>query len=209
MIIDESLSFDILHPQPLMIIVSGPSGVGKDTVLKSLRQRGYPIHFVVTATTRTPRPEEIPGEDYIFYSQEEFKFLIEHDGFIENSLVYTDYKGIPKSQIVDAIASQKDIIMRLDVQGAAKMKKLFPEAVLIFLVPRNIQEWFDRLQNRKTENEESLRVRIETVQNEMQHIQEFDYIVINAASQLEKAVDTIVAIIDAEHHRTNHRKFSL
>ncbi len=209
MIIDESLSFEVLHPQPLMIIVSGPSGVGKDTVLKSLRQRGLPIHFVVTATTRAPRPEEIPGEDYIFYSQEEFKLLIEQGGFIENSLVYTDYKGIPKSQIVDAIASQQDIIMRLDVQGAAKMKKLFPESVLIFLIPRNIQEWFDRLHNRKTENEESLRVRIETVQNEMQHIQEFDYIVINAALQLEKAVDTIVSIIEAEHHRTNHRKFSL
>jgi len=206
---DESLSFDVLHPQPLMIIVSGPSGVGKDSVLKSLRLRGLPIHIVVTATTRAPRPEEIPGRDYIFYSQEEFKLLVEQGGFIENSLVYTDCKGIPKSQIADAIATRKDIIMRLDVQGAAKMKKLFPESILIFLIPRNIQEWFDRLQNRKTENEESLKVRIETVHNEMQHIQEFDYIVINAASQLEKAVDTIVSIIEAEHHRTNHRKFSL
>ena len=206
---DESLSFDVLHPQPLMIIVSGPSGVGKDSVLKSLRLRGLPIHIVVTATTRAPRPEEIPGRDYIFYSQEEFKLLVEQGGFIENSLVYTDCKGIPKFQIADAIATRKDIIMRLDVQGAAKMKKLFPESILIFLIPRNIQEWFDRLQNRKTENEESLKVRIETVHNEMQHIQEFDYIVINAASQLEKAVDTIVSIIEAEHHRTNHRKFSL
>src|SRR5512142_2131982 len=96
---DETLSFDLVHPQPLLVVISGPSGVGKDAVLKSLQQRNLPLHFVVTMTSRPPRNGGQEGIDYFFVSVEKFKSLIERNEFIEHALVYNDYKGIPKSQI--------------------------------------------------------------------------------------------------------------
>jgi guanylate kinase len=202
----ESLSFDLYHPQPLLVIISGPSGVGKDAVVKAMQKRGQPFHFVVTMTSRPPRPGEQDGVDYFFTSREIFERMIAANEFMEYALVYQDYKGIPKEQIRQAFASGKDVILRVDVQGAATLARLCPDAVLIYLIPTNEREWLERLRNRKTETVESLALRIQTARSELEHLGRFDYVVVNADDQLGEAADTIVSIIDAEHHRVHPRK---
>jgi|UniRef100_A0A7C4PLM7 guanylate kinase len=202
----EHLSFDLYHPQPLVVVISGPSGVGKDAVLKAMQARGLPYHFVVTMTSRPPRENEINGVDYFFTTREHFEELIRQNEFIEWALVYDDYKGVPKSQIRQALASGKDVILRVDVQGAATFRKLCPEAVLIFLIPQDEAEWMERLKNRKTETPESLKLRLETARAELERLNEFDYVVVNANDRLDEAVDTIVDIINAEHHRVHPRR---
>ncbi len=202
--------FNIFHPQPLLIVISGPSGVGKDTVLHMMEARGeQPFHFVVTATTRPIREGEVHGVDYFFVSSDEFAQMIEEDELLEYAIVYNDYKGIPKQQVRDALASGRDVIMRLDVQGAATVKKIEPEAVLIFLTTESEEELVSRLRARKTETAEGLNLRIATARQEMKRASEFDYVVLNKDDRLEEAVDTIEAIIHAEHHRTHPRKVSL
>ena len=202
---DNSLSFDLLHPHPLLIVISGPSGVGKDSVLQALKARNLPMHFVVTATTRSPRPEEKHGVDYFFVSLEEFERMIAEDELIEHAIVYNQYKGIPKAQIREAFASGKDVVLRVDVQGAARLQTLYPNALMIFLLPSNEQEWIDRLRRRNTETPENLVLRVETARKEIESLPRFDYMVINAEDRLEQAADTIVAIIQAEHHKVCHR----
>ena len=202
--------YNILHPEPLLIVISGPSGVGKDTVLHMMEERGdHPFHFVVTATTRPIRDGEIHGVDYFFISSDEFASMIENDALLEYAIVYNDYKGIPKKQVRDALASGKDVIMRLDVQGAATVRKMAPEAVLIFLTTESEEELVSRLRARKTETAEGLNLRIATARQELKRIDEFDYVVINSEDKLDAAVDSIQAIIHAEHHRTHPRKVSL
>jgi guanylate kinase len=206
---EESLSFDIIHPAPLLVVISGPSGVGKDAVLKGMLERGLPLHFVVTMTSRKPRNGEVDGVDYFFVSKEHFEDLIQQDEFIEHAVVYQDYKGIPKTQIREALVSQKDVILRVDVQGAMTLRRLCPEAVLIFLIPSNEKEWFDRLRNRKTETPESLALRLDTARQELEYLSQFDYVVVNAQDQLEQTIDSIAAIIQSEHHRVVPRKVTL
>lgn len=206
---DETLSFDLIHPQPLMVVISGPSGVGKDAVVRSLQKRGLQLHFVVTMTSRKPRSGEVDGVDYFFVSKEQFEERIRMNGFIEHALVYEEYKGIPKDQIQSAFASGRDVILRVDVQGARTLRALFPDAVLIFLIPTNVQEWYERLRNRKTETPESLALRLETAKEELERLPEFDYVVVNAQDRLEETVDTIHSIIEAEHHRVVPRRIEL
>jgi guanylate kinase len=196
-------------PAPLLIVISGPSGVGKDSVLQSMKERGLPFHFVVTATTRPQRPEEKEGIDYIFVGREEFAGMIDEGELMEYAVVYGDYKGIPKAQVRKALASGKDVVMRVDVQGAATVRKISPEAILIFLTTSSEQELVDRLEKRKTESNEDLKLRIATARQEFKRIGEFDYIVVNRENQLDETVDTIRAIIDAEHHRVEPRKVTL
>ena len=194
---------------PLLIVISGPSGVGKDTVIQRMKERNLPIHFVVTATTRPPRPDERHGVDYFFVSREAFARMIEEDELLEYAIVYGDYKGIPKQQVREALASGKDVLMRIDVQGAATVRKLAPEAVLIFLTTETEEELVRRLERRKTESPEDLKLRIATARQELKRMHEFDYVVVNREFALEETVDTIIAIIDAEHHRTVPRKVVL
>jgi guanylate kinase len=201
--------FNLHKPQPLLIVISGPSGVGKDSVLQGLKGRNLPMHFVVTATTRPRRAEEIHGVDYFFVSKDEFARMIEREELIEYAIVYSDYKGIPKQQVRDALASGKDVIMRLDVQGATTVRKLAPEAVLIFLTTESEESLVRRLKARQTETSENLSLRIATARQELKRAAEFDYVIVNADGRLDVTVDTVVAIIQAEHHRVNPRKVSL
>jgi guanylate kinase len=201
--------FNIYNPRPLLIVISGPSGVGKDCVVRTLKERGLPFHFVVTATTRPRRAEEVHGKDYFFQSKEEFARMIEHEELIEYAIVYNDYKGIPKQQVREALASGKDVVMRLDVQGAATVRKLAPQAVLVFLTTQSEQELVGRLRARKSEAAEDLSLRIATARQELKRAAEFDYVVVNADGKLDETVDTVVAIIDAEHHRVQPREVSL
>ena len=197
------------EPTPLLIVISGPSGVGKDSVVQRMQERGYPFHFVVTATSRPPRPGEVHGVDYYFFSREAFEAMIEHGELLEHAVVYGQHKGIPRAQVQEALASGQDVVMRLDVQGAATIRRIVPEAVLIFLSASSDEELYNRLRARHTESEEELRLRIAKAREEMRHLPEFDYLVINREGHLDEAVDRIWAIIQSEHCRVHQRRITL
>ena len=193
----------------LLIVISGPSGVGKDTLLERMRERGCPMHFVVTATDRLPRPGEVHGVDYFFLATEEFTRMIAQDALLEHAVVYGQHKGIPRQHVQDALASRKDVIMRIDVQGAATIRRLVPEAVLIFLTASSEEELEQRLLARGGDTSEQLQRRIATAREEMRCLPEFDYVVVNRDGELDQAVDDVLAIIKAEHRRVEPRVVKL
>lgn len=201
--------FGIFEPTPLLIVVSGPSGAGKDTVVQRMQERGLPFHFVVTATTRPRRPGETHGKDYWFVSSEEFARMIEQNELIEYAVVYGDYKGIPRAQVQEALASGKDVMMRLDVQGAETVRRLVPDALLIFITTDSEEELVKRLKSRDTETADSLAIRIATARKELKRVEAFDYVIVNHDFRLDDAVDIVQAIIKAEHHRVQQRTVNL
>jgi guanylate kinase len=203
-----NIDFELKQPEhtPLLIVISGPSGIGKDTVVQGMKDRGLPFHFVVTATSREPRDYEVPGIDYFFYDQETFEEMIEAGEFLEHAWVYSNYKGVPKSQVQKALDSGKDVVMRLDVQGAQTVHGLCPDAILIFLTAETEEEWLQRLKDRRSETQEELAVRIQTAKEEYGTLDIFDYIVVNQEDELDKTLDVIESIIVAEHHRVNPKK---
>jgi guanylate kinase len=201
--------FDLRKPNPLLIVISGPSGVGKDSVVQRMKEREFPFHFVVTATTRDRRENEVNGVDYFFVSKDEFARMIEANELIEYAIVYGDYKGIPKKQVRDAFASGKDVIMRVDVQGAETVRRLAPGALLIFITSENEEELERRLRERKTESADSLSLRIATARKELQRLEAFDYVVVNRDFHLDDTVEKVRAIIAAEHLKVDHRKVTL
>jgi len=201
--------FDIPKTNPLLIVISGPSGSGKDTIMQKMKERGMPFQFVVTATTRPKRENEIDGKDYLFVSKEEFTRMIKKDELLEHAIVYGDYKGIPKDQVRQALASGKNAVLRIDVQGAKTIRKLVRGALMIFITTANEEELERRLRSRKTETEESLALRITNARKEFQQLDIFDYVVVNSDSHLDETVDIIHSIIEAEHHLVNQRKVSL
>jgi guanylate kinase len=174
-----------------------------------MKELDLPFHFVVTATTRPRRNGEVHGKDYFFVSKEEFAALIEGDELIEYAVVYGDYKGIPKQQVRNALATGRDVVMRVDVQGAETVRKLAPEALLIFVTVESEEELVSRLKERNTETPEELAIRIATARKELPRVEAFDYVVVNEVLRLDEAVDTIRAIIESEHHKVKHRKVSL
>jgi guanylate kinase len=194
----ESNPYQIERP-PFLVVISGPSGVGKDSVLKRMKELGLPFRFVVTLNTRPRRPNEIDGVDYHFVSASTFVTLLERDELLEHAVVYGDYKGIPKQPVKEALASGQDVVLRIDVQGAATIKKILPEALLIFLTAANEAELIRRLAERKTETPERLKVRIEAAREELKQIDLFDYVVVNHNHHLDEAVQDVVSIIRAEH----------
>ena len=190
------------HIQPLLIVISGPSGVGKDTIARAvIDNRPESFYFVVTATTRPPRVNEVHGVDYYFVSNDEFAGMIDENELLEYAVVYNDFKGITKQHIREALLSGKDVIMRVDVQGAATIRKLIPNAIHVFLTTESEAELISRLTERKSEAPEDLSLRIATARQEMKRIQEFDYWVVNREGKLDEAVHHILSIVDAAHCR--------
>lgn len=194
---------------PLLVVISGPSGVGKDKTLTRMKELGYPFYFVVTATTRPKRPNETHGVDYFFISMTEFAEMIEQGELLEYAVVYGDYKGIPKAQVRQALASGQDVIMRIDVQGAQTIRRLVPEAVLIYLSAESEEALVRRLSERKTEPEAQLKMRIATARQELKRLDLFDYLVINAEDELDETCRKIAAIITAEKCRVKQRHITL
>jgi guanylate kinase len=194
---------------PLLIVISGPSGVGKDSVIQRMKERGFPFHFVVTATDRSPRPGELHARDYYFYSTDEFEQMIAEGELIEHAWVYGQHKGIPKAHVREALDSGQDVVMRVDVQGAQTVKNLIPAAITVFLLCESEEELVDRLRERRTESAEALQQRLAIAYDEMARIPDFDYVVVNQRSCLDTTVDDVMAIIRAEHCRAVPRRIRL
>lgn len=190
-------------PRPVMVVISGPSGVGKDSVLQGLKGTDHPFYFVVTATTRLRRPTEREGVDYHFVTVGEFAEMIDNNDLIEYAVVYGDYKGIPKKYVREALASGHDVIMRIDVQGAATIRNLVPNAVTIFITAESEEILVRRLRERKTEPPDQLKMRIVTARRELRRIREFDYVVVNREDRLTETVDQVLSIIRAEKCRVD------
>ena len=192
-----------------MMVLSGPSGVCKDAVLSRIRELGYSQHIVVTATTRTIRPTEKDGVDYIFLDQDTFDKKVADNEFLEWAEVYGNCYGVPKDQVREAISSGQDVIIKADVQGAATIKKLNPYGVFVFLAPPSFQDLEKRLRVRKTEAQIDLERRLETARGEMQQLPLFDYVVVNADGALDDAVAALESIIQAERWRYPRRTLEL
>ncbi|GMI71775.1 hypothetical protein like AT3G06200 [Hibiscus trionum] len=204
-----SFSSDSIRPtpNPLILVISGPSGVGKDAVIKRLREVRENLHFVVTATSRAMRPGEVDGKDYFFVSKEEFLSMVEKDELLEYAMVYGDYKGIPKKQIREFMGKGCDVVLRVDIQGAETLRRILGDSgVFIFLVAESELALVERLVERKTESKEELLVRISTAREEVKLVKRFDYVVVNAQGKLEEAVDLVGSIIDAEKAKVRQRR---
>jgi len=199
----------VSEPHPLLVLISGPSGVGKDSVVQRMKELGHPFHFVVTATTRPRRPNEMHGVDYFFHSEAEFKAMLENGELLEHAMVYGEHKGVPKAQVRQALASGQDVLMRVDVQGAATVRGLVPGVITVFLTAASEDELVKRLERRRTESASKLRRRIALAREEMERIVEFDYVVVNRENQLDETVRQIVAIMKAEKCRVQWRKVKL
>ncbi len=190
---------------PLLIVLSGPSGVGKDAVLNGIKRRGCPLHYTVTATTRPRRPGEKDGVDYHFIAKTEFERMIGKNELVEWANVYGNLYGVPKWELQQALARGQDVIVKVDVQGATTIKRIVPQAVFIFLAPPSMEDLKERLKQRKTESKIDLELRIKAAQEEMNSLPMFDYVVVNQRNGVELAVSQIESIITAEKCRVTPR----
>ena len=198
-----------LASKPLLVVLSGPSGVGKDVVLNQMKESGYPLKYITTLTTRPQRPREKNNVDYHFVSKEKFQEMIDNNGFLERAEVYGNWYGVPREEVKKALDNGKDVMVKVDVQGAATIKKTLPQAVLIFLMPPSIEQLLMRLKKRHTESAADLDLRLKTAQKEIDQLSIFDYIVVNRLDKIELAVSEIKAIITAEKCRVNPRQITL
>jgi guanylate kinase len=185
----------------LITVLSGPSGAGKDSVRDVLLRWEPRIHRVVTATTRPPRPTEHLGHDYYFISEEEFDKILETGGFAEYAFVYDHRNGVPRIELEDPLMAGHDAIARLDVQGAGTIKRLYPDALLIFIAPPSVEETARRMQQRHTDSPEQQQRRIETATREMQAASDFDYVVENQTGKLEETARRIIQILIDEKRK--------
>lgn len=194
---------------PLLIVLSGPSGVGKDAVLNRLKESGYPLSYVVTLTTRPQRDNEQDMVDYRFISTEEYRDMLARNELLESANVYGNWYGVPRAAVKEALDRGEDIIVKIDIQGAATIKKMVPEAVFIFLIPPSMEELTTRLTHRLTESPADLALRLETAEEEMKQLSRFDYVVVNHSGELDRVVSSIQAVITAEKCRVNPRRIAL
>ena len=197
------------EPRPVVMILSGPSGVGKDSALDALEQLGVTFHRVVTATTRPPRPGEVDGVDYHFVSMTRFAEMIENDELIEYARVYGDYKGVPKSEFIEPLKQGIDVVMRVDVQGAETMARKLPGAITVFLTTSTEEELIRRLRDRKTDSDEQIAIRIAYARKELEKLPSFQYAVVNRHDRLEETARVLWAILTATRARTDYKRVEL
>ena len=187
----------------ILIVMSGFSGAGKGTIVKSLLEK-HDIFLSISCTTRKPREGEVDGKDYYFVTREEFEKMIREGEMIEWAEYAGNYYGTPKKAVNDRLAEGKDVLLEIEVQGGMQVKKLFPEAVLLFVVPPSADELLNRLRTRGTENESQISLRLEQTVREIEYIKDYDYIVLN--DQLDKAVQTVLNIMESQRIRPVFQK---
>lgn len=181
----------------LLLVLSGPAGVGKGTVCKALREVMPDLVYSVSATTRQPRPGEVEGVNYFFKSHEEFKQMIEEDALLEWAEYVGNYYGTPRQFVDDMLNEGRDVILEIEVQGALQVKESFPQGTFLFLAPPDLNELENRIVGRGTESQEIIRQRMEVARAEIELMDHYDYVVVNDV--IESACDRIQSIITAEH----------
>ncbi|WP_352419950.1 guanylate kinase [Proteiniborus sp.] len=187
----------------LLIVISGPSGVGKGTVCKQLLHDNDKINLSVSATTREPRAGEIDKISYFFIDKEEFESMIVNGEFLEYAYVHGNYYGTPKKYVLDKIEKGNDVLLEIDIQGALKVKEMYPDGVFIFILPPSMEELKKRIINRGTETEDAIEKRFMAAYKEIQYVFKYDYAVLN--DEIELAVKRIESIIDAERYKVNRQ----
>lgn len=181
----------------LLLVLSGPSGVGKGTVCKALRDRMPNLIYSVSATTRSARAGEVEGVNYFFKSKEEFQRMITHDQLLEWAEYVGNFYGTPRQFVEETLASGRDVILEIEVQGALQVKEKFPQGIFLFLAPPDLTELKNRIVGRGTETEESIRSRMQVAKSEIELMDQYDYVVVN--DMIDCACEKINAIVTAEH----------
>ena len=195
--------------RPMIVVLSGPSGVGKDAILERMAELKYPYHFVITATTREPRQGEVDGVNHYFVDRERFQKLIDSNELLEHAEVYGNMYGVPKQQVKEALAAGRHVMIRVDVQGAARIRQLVKDVLLIFIMPPDLQSLQVRLEDRGTDALEAITERRAKAINEINDAEWFDVSVVNHDDQLDEAVREVINVIDAESERDSPRDFNL
>jgi guanylate kinase len=193
----------------LLIVLSGPSGAGKDALLNRLRETGYPVKFITTVTTRPRRAQETDGVDYHFVSPERFQEMVKGNELLEWANVYGNWYGVPRRPVKESLAMGRDVILKVDIQGAATIKKTVPGALFVFLTPPSLEELTVRLHERKTECPEDLARRLDNAEREIAQLPLFDYIIVNHRGEIDRVVADLKAIIAAEKCRVKAREIAL
>jgi guanylate kinase len=195
--------------QGLLFVLSAPSGAGKDTVINTLKQQGMDFYVVPSVTTRTPRPGESEGHPYHFISKETFEQLVSQNELLEYANVHGNWYGQPRKLIRDNLSAGRDVLLKIDVKGAATIRSKVPDAIFIFLIPGSLEELTQRLTGRQTETEEELRRRLADARKELAEQHWYDYLITNRDGHLQEAVDCLRAIMLAEHCRVHPRNIDV
>lgn len=195
----------------MLVVISGPSGVGKDTIIEAIkgRPRSPDYHYVVTCTTRARRPDEIDGISYRFLTPEAFLALRDSGGLLEANEVHGNWYGTPRAEVQQALAEGHDVILKIDVQGAQHVKEHVPNALLIFVVPPSLEALFGRLRARATETADELGLRQRNAAIELARQEDYDYVVTNETGQVERTAERIDEIIADEHRNHPFRRVHL
>lgn len=195
--------------RPRVIVISGPSGVGKDAVIQAMRTHLPDFHYAVTATTRERRPGEIDGVHYHFMESNDFEQLVEDGEFLEHAVVYGNLYGVPKQRVRSALSSGQSVIIKVDVQGAKTIREIIPQAILIFIAPPSMSELLHRLRDRKSDDFDVVIRRLNTATQELTVAREFDYLVFNETDRLTATVEAIATIIHGEEFRIQQQEITL
>jgi len=187
--------FSDLKQSPSIFLISGPSGVGKDTIIEELRSKFPNYFYAITATSRPKRDNETDGKHYLFLSEEQFQKLIDNNEMLEWANVYGNYYGVPASPIIEAIKLHKTIIIKIDVQGVESLKKIFPHSVSIFITPDQPSDLIERLKSRNPENAIDIQSRLNSVEKELAASKDFDHVVVNINNLIESTINQIQTII--------------
>ncbi|HEU0004009.1 MAG TPA: guanylate kinase [Ktedonobacteraceae bacterium] len=198
-----------LPRQGLLFVLSAPSGTGKDTVISAARAQGMNLFVVPSVTTRQPRPGESEGNPYNFISKETFEKLVGKDELLEFANVHGNWYGQPRQPIRDNLNAGRDVLLKIDVKGAATVRKKVPGAIFIFLVPASLEELTTRLANRNTETADELKRRLEDARNELAERDWYDYVITNRQGHVAEAAEKLRAIITAEHSRVHPRQVTI
>lgn len=192
-----------LATRGLLFVLSAPSGTGKDTVIQEMKAQGMDFHVVASVTTRAMRPGESEGNPYYFVSQERFDEMVARGELLEHALVHGNWYGQPIQPIRENLQAGRDVLLKIDVQGAETVRRKLPGAIYIFLIPGSLEELVERLTHRQTETEEQLQRRLADARYELAQKDHYDYVVVNRQGHLQEAVEDLRAIIRAEHCRTH------
>lgn len=196
-------------PSPLIVVISGPSGVGKDTLIERMSDLGHDHHFTVTATTRDPRPGEKEGVNHHFLEKEDFINMIARNELLEWAEVYGNYYGVPRQQVREALERGQHVLLRVDVQGARRLRQLLPEALQIFVMPPSMAVLRKRLEERGVNSEDDMLQRLDSATKEIEESDEFDYCVVNEEDHLDEAVRQVSEIFERESRREPPRKYEI